>query len=155
MNTQTKDTTMEEKTSFNDKKKEATKAYSARKDSARKIVMGYFESDESNRVPEEVKTAILYLSGKGVRSTRTGVTSELKKILLAGPVSLMDIFQKFEYGRPTMEIKIRNFINCKNPDDRIWVDFKDGNYSIVGTGVNPPEGWDGYIPKEKVEAEEL
>jgi hypothetical protein len=106
-------------------------------------------------VPENVKVAILYISGKGVRSERSGVTSELKDLLLKGPVTLMSIFEKFEYGRPAMEQRIRGFINVTHFEDRIWVDFKDGKYSIVGTGKNPPEGWTGYLPKVKVEAETL
>jgi hypothetical protein len=140
---------------FDEKKKFAADAYAKRKDEARNVIMKYFESDESNRVPQNVKTAILYISGKGVRSERSGITSELKDLLLKGPMTLMSIFEKFEYGRPAMEQRIRGFINVTHVEDRIWVDFKDGKYTIVGKGENPPKGWAGYVPKVKVETETL
>lgn len=155
MNEQSKSMTEEEKVVFDEKKKVAAKAYADRKNEARKVITDYFTSPESNKVPQEVKEAILYLSGKGVRSERSGVNSELKDLLLKGPVTLMSIFEKFEIGRPTMEQRIRGFINVKNPSDRIWVDFKDGTYSVIGKGENPPKGWEGYLPKVKVETETL
>ena len=155
MNEQSKDMTEEEKVEFNAKKKSAAIAYAKRKDDARKIITDYFSTPESGKVPSEVKTAILYLSGKGVRSERSGISSELKDLLLKGPVTLMSIFEKFEIGKPTMEQRIRGFINVTHVEDRIWVDFKDGTYTVVGKGENPPKGWEGYLPKVKVEAETL
>lgn len=155
MNEQSKSMTEEEKKVFDEKKKVSAQAYAKRKDEARKIITGYFLTPESGKVPIEVKTAILYLSGKGVRSERSGVNSELKDLLLKGPVTLMSIFEKFEIGRPTMEQRIRGFINVKNVNDRIWVDFKDGTYTVVGKGENPPKNWEGYLPKVKVETETL
>ena len=155
MNEQSKNMTEEEKRIFDDKKKVAAKAYAKRKEDARKIVTDYFSTPESSKIPENVKGSILYLIGKGVRSERSGVSSELKELLLKGPVSLMTIFEKFEIGKPTMEQRIRGFINVKNPADRIWVEFKDGMYTVVGKGENPPKGYEGYLPKVKVEAETL
>lgn len=150
MNEQTKDMNMDEQGKFNEKKKIAAKAYAERKAAAREKVMIYLNSDESRKVPAEVKEAILYLSGTGVRTSRSGIVSELKTLLLAGPVSSVDIFNKFEYGRPTMNQKINNFIKAK-PEDRIWVAFEDGNYVIKGKGPFPPKGWTGFMPTEKVE----
>jgi hypothetical protein len=144
-----------EQKEFDQKKKDAAKAYADRKDTARNLIMEYFNSNESKKIPENVRTAILYISGKGVRSERSGITSELKDLLLKGPLTLMSIFEKFEYGRPAMEQRIRGFINVTHFEDRIWVEFKDGKYSIVGKGENPPENWTGYLPKVKVETETL
>jgi len=150
MNEQTKEMTMEEKANFDNKKKEAAKAYAERKAKARKIILDFLASDQANRLADEVKGAILYISGSGVRSGRSGVVSELKALLLAGPVSSVDIFNKFEYGRPTMNQKINGFIKAK-PEDRIWVEFKDGNYVVVGKGEKPPKGWTGFLPTVKEE----
>jgi len=145
--------TEEEKTVFNDKKKVAAKAYQERKAIAKEAIKKFLESNP--KLPEGVKEAIEYLTGSGARSIRTGVVSELKLLLEAGPLSAIDVFTKFEYGRPTMETKIRNFIKSGEPEDRIWVAFEDGNYLIKGTGENPPKNWTGYIPPVKSETEEL
>jgi len=150
MNMQTKDMTMEEKTAFDEKKKAAAKAYQERKKAAREKIKAFFESNEAKRVPPEVKEAIEYLAGMGQRAGRTGVNSELKDLLLKGPVSAVDIFQKFEYGRPTMNQKINGFIKA-DPEDRIWVAFENGNYVVKGKGPEAPKGWTGYKPVAKAE----
>jgi hypothetical protein len=155
MNVQKEGLNVNEQEAFDQKKKDAAKAYADRKDDARNIIVEYFNSTESRKVPENVKVAILYISGKGVRSERTGITSELKELLLKGPQTSLQLYEKFEYGRPGMEQRIRGFINVTHFEDRIWVEFKDGTYTIVGKGKNPPEGWTGYLPKVKVEAETL
>lgn len=150
VNQQSKDMTMEEKNAFDDKKKVAAQAYAERKKIAREKVMSYLNSDESKRVPTEIKEAIQYLAGTGVRSTRSGIVSELKALLLNGPVSSVEIFQKFEYGTPTMKQKINNFIKT-SPEDRIWVTLEDGNYIVKGKGPEAPKGWTGYLPTESAE----
>lgn len=157
MNEQKKGLTMEEQKKFDEKKKRAADDYKKRKDEAREIIMNYMNSPESKKIPEEVRTSILYLSGKGVRSERSGISSELKSLLLKGPLSLMEIFEKFEYGIPSMEQRIRGFINVTHVEDRIWVDFdkKTKIYSVVETGENPPKDWNGYLPKVKVVEETL
>lgn len=147
--------TDEEKAEFDLKKKVAADLYKKRKDEARIVIMNYLNSPESSKIPENVRTSILYLSGKGVRSERSGITSELKELLLKGPISLMSIFEKFEIGKPTMEQRIRGFINVTHVEDRIWVELKDGIYTIIGKGENPPKNWTGYLPKVKVESETL
>jgi len=145
-----------EKADYDEKKKVAAEAYKARKDAAKKIINTFLESTESKKLTPEVREAIEYIAGSGQRSARTGVTSALKELLEQGPVSTIDIFTKFEYGKPTMDIKIREFIkNPKDVNDRIWVALQNGNYEIVGRGEFAPEGWTGYQIPVKVEAEEL
>ncbi len=149
MNEQSKDMTMDEKKEFNAKKKKAADAYAARKVSARSIITKFLERDES--LPANVKEAILYISGTGVRSERAGIVSELKALIMEKKsVSSVDIFNKFEYGRPTMNAKIKGFINAK-PEDRIWVIFEAGNYVLKGKGENAPKGWSGVLPTVKKE----
>ncbi len=148
MNQLTKDMTMENKENFDNKKKEAAKAYAERKKEARAKVSAYLAEDK--RIPQEVREAIQYLAGTGARTGRSGVVSELKALLLAGPVSAVDIFQKFEYGRPTMNQKINGFIKASG-EDRIWVAFENGNYVVKGKGPDAPKGWTGFMPTEKAE----
>jgi len=83
------------------------------------------------------------------------VNSELRAAFIeAGDAGLseMDIFKKFKIGRPEMATKIRILVLCPNTEDRIWVKFNEPTetYHIVGVGTAAPEGWDGYVPAEKV-----
>ena len=144
----------ENKVEFNEKKKVAAQAYAKRKADAKAIIKTFLADKESQRLTPETRNAIEYLIGTGVRSVRAGVSSALKELLILGPVSTIDIFTKFEYGKPTMESKIRNFIKAK-PEDRIWVALENGNYLIKGIGPDAPEGWTGYVPAVKSETEEL
>lgn len=148
MNEQSKDMKVDEKIAFDKKKKEAADAYQARKVTAREVITTYLKDD--TRIPKEVREAILYISGTGVRSARSGINSELKALFLEKKsISTVDIFTKFDYGRPTMNQKMKLFLNPSDPKDRIWVTFEDGNYVLKGTGENAPKGWTGLLPTEK------
>ena len=148
MNEKSKDMTVEEKEAFDAKKKAAAAAYQARKVAARETITNYLKDD--TRIPKEVREAILYISGTGVRSERAGINSELKTLFLeAGSISSVDIFTKFDYGRPTMNAKMKLFLNPTDPKDRIWVIFENGNYVMKGKGENAPKGWPGLLPTEK------
>lgn len=136
------------------KKEKAAKDYADRKNEARAKIMTYLESQESRKLPEEIREAILYISGKGVRSARSGVNSELKSLLLKGPLTLMEVFEKFDIGIPSMEQKIRAFVNAKNTDDRIYVNFENRTYTVVGTGSAIPKNYSGPKPKEVVQVVE-
>ena len=138
----------EQKQAFLAKKKEAAVAYQNRKNEARNKINEWLKSNP--RIEEEVKQAILYFTGTGQRLAGPKVGNALKEALLAGPLSPIEIFQKFEYGSPTMKQKIREMIKCE-PADRIWVELKDGKYQVVGKGPKAPKGWTGYVPAESEE----
>lgn len=140
----------EDKAKYDEKKREAAKAYKERQNTAKSAIKAFLSSPEADLIPADVKSAIEYLTGSGQRIARSGVNDELANLLLAGPVSAVDIFTKFEYGRPTMEKKIREFIK-REPEDRLWVAFEKGNYVVKGTGEFAPEGWTGYLPTKKEE----
>ena len=144
----------EQKAEHNAKKKVAADAYKARKADAKAKIKEFLASKESKSLTPEVREAIEYMTGTGARVQRAGVTNELKELLMTGPVSAIDIFTKFEYGRPAMETKIRNFIKA-DPSERIWVAFEKGNYIVKAVGENAPEDWTGYVPAVKSETEEL
>ena len=145
--------TENEKEIFDAGKKEAAKKYQERKVAAKLVISEYFKTDESNDIPSEVKTAIEYITGSGNRMANAGVTNLLKEFLLEGDKTSMEIYQKFEYGRPTMNSKIRDFIKNGKPEDRIWVEYdeKTKTYSVVAEGADTPENWKGYVPVEKKE----
>jgi len=148
MNKQTEGMSMEQKEAFMEKKRAAARAYQARKDEARKTINEWLSTKP--RIEENVKQAILYLSGTGQRIAGPRVGNALKEALLAGPMTPVEIFTKFEYGTPTMKQKIREMIKVA-PEDRVWVELKDGKYQVVGKGAKPPKDWTGYLPAESEE----
>lgn len=85
---------------------------------------------------------------------KASVNAAIREALLkAGSKGLseMDVFKAFKIGRPEMVTKIRILVLCPNPDDRVWVKFseEDETYRVVGTGAQPPKGWEGYVPSAK------
>ena len=146
MNEKSKNMTPEEKAIFDQGKRDAADAYKVRKNAARAIIMSWIPEA---KITDEVKQAILYLSGQGVRTSRSGVNDELKAFLVE-PKTALEIYNEFEFGKPTMDQKIRQFIKA---DQKVWIAFDEDSktYSIAGKGDNPPRNWTGYLPVEKVE----
>ncbi len=119
--------------------------FTEKRNAAKAIVKAFMASSIGASLADDVAEAIKYLAGMGARSQGMQIANELRTLLIAGPVSSVDIFTKFEYGRPTMEKKIRDFIKA-DVKNRIWVAFEEGNYVVKGTGENAPRGWTGYVP---------
>lgn len=144
-----------EKKDYNEKKKIAAQAYKERQKEAKETIKSFLA--EGPELPEEVKKAMEYLSGSGQRAARTSsVVNVLRERLLEkGVMSGVEIFTEFEYGTPTMKSKVRDLIKKAEPEDRVWVAFEGGNWVVKGTGPDAPEGWDGYMPPEEAEGEEL
>ncbi len=132
------------------KKKIAAEAYQARKNEARAKIEAWLKTEP--KIESDVKQAILYFTGTGQRmtGTRTAGVNLLKEALLAGPLTPMEIFQKFELGTPEMKNKIRDMIKVE-PSERVWVELKDGKYQVVGKGEREPRGWTGYKPAKSEE----
>jgi len=120
-------------------------AFTEKRKAKKAIVKAYLETEAGKALTGEVLEAIKYLAGMGARSQGMQISNELKELLVAGDVSAIDIFTKFGYGQPTMQKKIRDFIKAE-PENRIWVKFENGNYSIAGRGENAPRGWTGFVP---------
>ena len=120
-------------------------AFTLKRKEKKAIVKAYLETEEGKAITGDVLEAIKYLAGMGARSQGMEISNRLKEMLEAGSVSRMDIFTKFGYGDLTMQKKIRDFIKAE-PANRIWVDFKDGNYTLVGRGADAPNGWTGFTP---------
>jgi len=136
-----------------DKEKRAVSAgkMKEKRGSAKAVIKAFLADGASKRIEADLRTALEYLTGTGQRSERATATNALKALLIEkGRLSAVEVFTLFEYGRPTMEQKIRNFIKA-DPEKRIWVTFDKGNYIVAGTGANAPEGWTGYVPVAEVE----
>ena len=119
--------------------------FTQKRNAQKKIVKTFLESEAGKMITGEVLEAIKYLAGMGARSQGMVIANELRELLLAGSVSSIDIFTKFGYGAPTMNKKIRDFIKADEAN-RLWVEFKDGNYTVVGQGADAPSGWTGFVP---------
>ena len=124
-------------------RKESAKKYLERKNAAKAIVAKWLESKP--RLDDVTRQSIEYLASVGVK-VRSGINSQLReRFLKEKSISLMKIFEDYEFGKPTMENKIRLFIKLP-AEQRIWVAYEDGNYVLKGTGENAPRGWEGYTP---------
>jgi len=146
---------MDAKEKFLQGKKEAADRYKENQKKAKDILSSFVNSNPD--LPSEVLEAMKYLAGAGkaARVAKPGVNNLLKDLFLEkGSVSAIEIFEKFEFGRPTMEQKIRTFIKSA-PEDRIWIAFESGSYVVKGHGAEAPEGWTGYVPTVKAEETEL
>ena len=143
---QTVTMTEEEKAVFDAKKKAAAIAYKERKAAAKAVITSWLESNPE--APNDVLEAVKYLSGQS--SPRSASVNNELIDFLSEPKTSMQVYKKFEYGRPTMQAKIKSFIK-KAPESRVWIAFTDGTYSIAGTGAEAPEGWTGFVPVEKAE----
>ena len=131
-----------------EKRKASAKAYTERKNAAKAVVAKWLESKP--RLDDETKSAIEYLASVGTK-TRSGINGQLReRFLKEKSIPLMTLFQDYEFGRPTMENKVRLFIKLP-AEQRIWVAFEDGNYVLKGVGENAPRGWDGFMPANKEE----
>lgn len=101
---------------------------------------------------QELKAAIYLIIGTGQRTRRTKAfmlnQDIIKTFKEKKSVSEMEAFNLWKVGRPEMTAKIRMMIREQDPENRLWVNFDADKevYTLVGTGPNPPDGWDGYIP---------
>lgn len=137
---------------------QAAKEKAEKRNEARKRVLNFIADNEKDlgSLADDIR---MFVGKAAVARTKTSVRSvntDLRDAFLeAGDAGLteMDIFKKFRIGRPEMVTKIRILVLCPNPADRVWVKFDEPTetYHVVGTGANPPEGWDGYIPSSKVQ----
>ena len=148
MNVLTKDKSPEEKKIFDAKKKKSAKDYQDRKDASRKIINDFLEKNPKI-LPDDIRNAILYISGSGVRSQRSGVNQELKERFISDKsIPAIDLFQEYGLGNPSMIQKIKYWISSESP---IWIAFEEGNYNLKGIGKEIPKNWKGFIPIKKSE----
>jgi hypothetical protein len=92
----------------------------------------------------------------GNRGGFSGRTSPKKSILdtlvSEGTMSDLDCFRSFNKGPAEMREIIKYGIREVSPEDRVWITFEDGTYTVEAVGEETPEGWDGYLPTEQAEA---
>ncbi len=101
-------------------------------------------------IPTEVMKDMIKIVGlPGTQNRTGGIKGEVIMALENGPLSELDIFNKWKIGRDSMNGIIRSMIKEPALDDRLWIqlDEKKEEYSIIGRG-EMPEGWSGYLPPE-------
>lgn len=102
---------------------------------------------------DQLKADLALIVGTGQRagggSSKANINNIIRQTFLnKGELTEMEVFKDFRLGRPAMKTKIRLMIILPEPEDRVWVKFfpEEEVYRIVGTGAEPPEDWDGYLP---------
>ena len=128
---------------------------------------------ERGKLPKEATKALKVLDFRRPKrrglSGVAGVTMNdqleaMEKMLVEGPVSHMEFYQKFRLGPSDMKNRIRVLLATRRGDKRPWIaldENKDSetfdHYKIIARGDEVPDPWDGYIPediKERMEVEQ-
>lgn len=132
-------------------------AYRARIDKERwskKIIREWMNNGfvEDVRENEDFKEAIRFYIGTGHGSggKRAQVYAEILAMLKEGPVSDIDLFKKFSYGRAEMHNLVKHFIKDVTPDERVWIAFdeEEEEYYIFAASESVPTNWVGYVPRD-------
>jgi len=138
-------------------KKEAAKKYQENQAKAKKAMNDFLATNDPmiSQLPAAVVDAMKYLAGAGKaeRVAKPGTNNVLRDMFLErGTIPALELYDKFEYGRPAMEQKIKTFIKAK-PEERLWIRFvaDTKSYELVGTGEFAPDGWTGYVPVAKTD----
>lgn len=109
-----------------------------------------------NEFEGDVKEAMGALAGTGKRGGGAGRVSPKKTILAtlagAGSMTDLDCFKTFNKGPAEMREIMKYGIREVKPSERVWIEFEDGTYTVVATGEEAPEDWDGYLPSDESEA---
>jgi len=145
-----------ERKSFDEMKKKSALEYKMRLNKSKEIIQNWLSTDPKGLDPKLIES-LNYLSGSGVRSSRTN-SSKMKDLFIEKKeITLKDIFGEFEIGYPSMKIKMNNWINSSNVNDRFWVSYDEKKklFSYHGTSEKAPEGYVGNQPKIKVIKNEL
>lgn len=113
-------------------------------------------------LPNEVLEAIRVLVP--VRAAKKGGTSvprnakqqlldKLLDLFMAndGKLSLMQIFKEFRMGEGEMRVRMRNAINDRKPEERMWISYDAASetYTLEHVGSDAPANWAGPMPKSK------
>lgn len=89
---------------------------------------------------------------KGTSGTARGqeaICDKFAKFLADGPKDLMAIFKEFRMGEGEVRVRIKELIQKRSGDNRVWVAHNEDNdtYEIVARGDEIPAGWKGPFPK--------
>lgn len=126
---------------------------------AREWVRQYL-SDTNNieKVPYAIREAlsVLFLETKRELSQKSLVNRFLNIFTYDGEtISSVAIFKETGLGVNECRSIINKRLAKAHPNDRLWIDHvldDEGvvNYKLCGIGATPPDGWDGYIPNDKI-----
>lgn len=109
-----------------------------------------------NEVVEAIRVLVPIRSAKSGGTPRGSKQQLLDKLLVMfqeheNKLTLMEIFREFKMGEGEMRIRMRNSLNDRKPEERMWISYDPDSevYTLEAVGVNPPAGWTGTLPKNK------
>lgn len=89
----------------------------------------------------------------GIGGTRVGGVSGSKHVkfyemfkTVGQVVNELDIFKTLKIGEREALTLIKTGLQKSEPKDRMWISFKDGNYTLVAKGGEAPKDWKGFVP---------
>ncbi|OPY84383.1 MAG: hypothetical protein A4E71_02654 [Smithella sp. PtaU1.Bin162] len=117
---------------------------------------------------DEITAAIQRVAGSGqqgraprIPGARKTATHKIVADFIAeqgGQVKEDEIWTKFHLGRTEMRNVIKKSVKMPG-EDRVWIRFEmedefNGVYSIVSTGPDIPDGWDGPLPVGNIDLDD-
>lgn len=109
----------------------------------------YLKQDLSKFEGDDLE-AIKVLAGAGGRGGFGGRVNPKKAVIATmvdnGDMSDLDCFQSFNKGPNEMREVMKFGVRELPENERVWISFTDGTYTVESVGADVPEGWDGYLP---------
>jgi len=101
---------------------------------------------------KEAIEAVAKISGRGGAqpgAPRTSpVVSCINELVERGFMTDVECFMEFKKGPAEMRSLMKYAVRKMSPEDRVWIEFKNDQYTVVAIGEDEPEDWDGYRPVE-------
>ena len=98
-------------------------------------------------LPKKLGGVPMFVGGKR-QNLATALFNEL--FAETSVVTEDQVWAKYKLGRAEMKKKALFTLKKGEPEDRRWIAFDAdaGTYTLLASGANPPEGWEGYIPED-------
>ena len=96
----------------------------------------------------------LYGMSSGPRKTTRAklVDHVVSMIYHNGTMTEEEIFAEAKIGRKECLALLKQSLRKAEPTERYWIKFNydsdedEGSYTFLSKGINPPTGWDGFVP---------
>ena len=109
----------------------------------------YLKQDLSKFEGDDLE-AIKVLVGAGGRGGFGGRVNPKKaivaKLVENGEMTDLDCFKDFNKGPAEMREVMKYAVREVEADERVWITFEDGIYTVVSIGEDEPANWNGYSP---------
>ncbi len=130
------------------KKKVEKKALKAKKKTALLNILKFVAEQDDHGLTAEI---LLVTPGFRAGGGGSSILDTFKELFTEQEeVKGLKIYQEHGIGQGEMRKIVRNLIKKLSPVKRIWVHYDKASdtYTVMGTGVEVPEGWTGYRPVE-------